>query len=193
LSSESSNTEQPITLAGDGERFTFTKTSLAMHFTIRQLLLYIVWFAFVFAIMRFTDGFYAALVGVPAGMALFFLDRLIGSWKHRQSHEIQFFLIAIAACLVATAIGVGNIVTASRTFAMESNELRTQIRQNPRFQHVDATYSGVVDRRVLTVSGCVASRTDEEALRKIAAEQLWGFKTTIRWRIKIVKEEPLAD
>ena len=66
-----------------------------------------------------------------------------------------------------------------------SQKLQSQIIEDHKFQNVIATYSGPVDHRVLTISGFVASEADENALRATADREFWGFKTTIRWRIRI--------
>ena len=144
-----------------------------MRFTIRQLCFVVFWIAFVLGAIRLADAMYTVTLAALSGMALYFMDCLFTKWKTLKAHEIAIFVIAIAASIGGTAIGVTNIARDYRSFAEQYEEMQARVREDPRFANVICTYSGVNGAAILTVSGHVASEGDLAALRSKADEELW--------------------
>jgi hypothetical protein len=157
-----------------------------MRFTVRQLCLLVIWLAFVLGVIRLADAFYTLVLAALSGMALYFIDRLVGKGRSLPLRESVLLSIAIIASLGGTAIGITNIARHFRASAEQSEWLQSRIREDDRFKNVVATFSGPNGAPVLTVSGHVASESDLAALHAKAEDEIWHFKTTVRWQVRVV-------
>ena len=157
-----------------------------MRFTNRQICFILVLALYWLGLFRFADFSHTSTLAVLMGVTLYLSDRMIREWHGLQRREVGFFAIALCASIAGAFVGIGDIAQHVSQSTEHSQQLQADIREDPRFANVVAKYYGGSASPVLTLSGQVATENDLVALKAMANENFWYFKTTVRWRVRIV-------